>query len=109
MERTARHAKLTRALRDATPTIATMGFGQTCYTVPWGMWADRDELLWLHPDYAVTPRPAGTSTMRVELRDDGYHVWPVRGHGYTPQNAAGYAGSPSQPFIPVAALEGDPS
>lgn len=109
MERTAPQAKLTKALRDTTPAIATMEFGRAYYTVPWAMWADRDELLWLHPDYEVTSHPSGTSSMRVELRGDGYHVWPVRGHGYRPQNAAGYVGTPSQPYVPVAALEGDPT
>jgi hypothetical protein len=106
MTGTARQARLTKALRDANPTIADMEFGRPRYTVPWAMWADRDELLWLHPDYEVTSQPMGTSSMRVELRDDGYHVWPVRGHGYKPQAEAGYVGSPSQQFIPVAALEG---
>jgi hypothetical protein len=101
-----RQARLPKALRDATPTIATMQFGGTCYTVPWAMWADQDELLWLHPDYPVTVRPLGTSSMRVELHDDGYHVWPVRDHPYNPRDGSGYVGSPSQQFIPVAALEG---
>jgi len=105
MNRTTPQARLPKALHA--PTIATMKFGQTRYTVPWAMWADHDELLWLHPDYEVTPRPMGTSSMRLELRDDGYHVWPVRGHGYSPQAEAGYCGSASQSFIPVAALEGE--
>ena len=83
-----------------------MEFGRPCYTTPWAMWADTEELLWLHPDYEVTAQPLGTSCMRVELRDDGYHVWPVHGRGYRPQAEAGYAGSASQPFIPVAGIEG---
>lgn len=99
-------ARLTKALRDTRPTIATMEFGRTYHTVPWAMWASQDELLWLHPDYEVTTQPCGTSSMRVELRDDGYHVWPVPGRGYRPQAEAGYVGAPSQQFIPVAALEG---
>jgi hypothetical protein len=101
-----RQARLTKTLRDATPTIATMEFGRTYFTVPWAMWADTDELLWLHPDYEATTQPRGTSSMRVELRDDGYHVWPARGRGYRPQVEPGYVGPTSQPFIPVAALEG---
>ena len=106
MDQTARQARLPKALRDAIPTIATMEFGRTYYTVPWAMWADSDELLWLHPDYEVGTQPRGTSCMRLELRDDGYHVWPVRGHGYRPQAEPGYVGSTSQQFIPVAELEG---
>jgi hypothetical protein len=82
-----------------------MEFGQPCYTMPWAMWSDADGRLWLHPDYPALDLPGGTAAMRVELREDGYHVWPVAGHAYTPAAASGYAGDPSQPFIPVAVLE----
>jgi hypothetical protein len=100
-------ARLPKALlRDAEPTIADMEFGRTCYTVPWAMWADRDGLMWLHPDYPAVGQPGGAIEMRVELRADGYHVWPVPGRGYRPQAQPGYAGEASQAFIPVAALEG---
>ena len=98
-------ARLPKAFQDATPTIATMEFGRAYYTVPWAMWADRDSLLWLHPDYRVSDQPGGTCKMRVELQSDGYHVRPVSTHSYKPQDAAGYAGSTSQPFIPVTVFE----
>jgi hypothetical protein len=86
-------------------TIATMDFGCTYYTVPWAMWADAEGLLWLHPDYTTETAPHGTLSMRLELREDGYHVWPVKGHAYRPQAEPGYVGTPSRPFIPVAVLE----
>lgn len=102
----AKQARLPKSLRDRTPTVATMEFGRAYYTVPWAMWADRDELMWLHPDYEVRSQPGGTVQMRVELQSDGYHVWPTRDHSYKPRNESGYVGSTSQPFIPVAELEG---
>jgi hypothetical protein len=95
-------AQLPRELEG--PTIATMGFQRTYYTVPWAMWADAGRLLWLHPDYTVKDHPGGTLQMRIELRDDGYHVWPPRGESYNPQQDHGYFGGTSQPFIPVAVL-----
>jgi len=88
--------------------IATMDFGRACYTVPWAMWSDMQGRLWLHPDYDTTTAPHGTMSMRVELREDGYRVWPVRGHAYRPRAEPGYYGTPSRPFIPVAVIEGAP-
>jgi hypothetical protein len=85
--------------------LSAMRPGRVRYTVPWAMWADLDGSLWLHPDYGSTSQPQGTSSMRVEVRDDGYHVWPPRGEDYKPQAEAGYVGSPSRQFIPVAVLE----
>jgi hypothetical protein len=102
-DRKAKQARLPDALTG--PVIASMEFDSTCYAVPWAMWADEDGLLWLHPDYAVTPCIAGTSRMRIELRTDGYHVWPPRDHVW--QKGAKLHGVPSQPWIPVAVLEGD--
>ncbi|HEY5988233.1 MAG TPA: hypothetical protein VIV12_17935 [Streptosporangiaceae bacterium] len=99
----ARQARLPRNWEQ--PTIATMEFGQTLYTVPWAMRADEDRQLWLHPDFPTENAPQGTVMMRVELRDDGYHVWPVSNHSYQPAPAV-FAGKTSQPFIPVAVLHG---
>lgn len=92
---------------DLTETaISAMDFGRTYYTVPWAMWSDTEGRLWLHPDYTTATAPQGTMAMRLELHADGYHAWPVKGHAYRPKANPGYCGSPSQPFIPVAAIEG---
>lgn len=96
-------ASLPRQLEG--PTIATMEFGRAYYTVPWAMWADADRLLWLHPDYPAESSPGGTVQMRIELRDDGYHVWPPSDASHKPQERSGFVGGTSQPFIPVAMLE----
>ena len=100
-------ARLTSTIRDTRTTIATMEFGRAYWVVPWAMWASRDELLWLHPDYQVHDEPGGTVRMRVELHPDGYHAWPPPGALYLAQDTAGYVGGMSQPFIPVAAI-GEP-
>jgi hypothetical protein len=97
-------ARLPRELEENKPTIARMAFGQSAYTVPWAMWADQDRLLWLHPDYEVHARTGGTVKMRIELREDGYHVWAPKSESWKPQGKSGYVGELSQPFIPVAAL-----
>lgn len=65
-------------------TIANMKQGIRFYTLPWAMLADADELLWLKPLYPVTLEVRGTSNMAVELREDGYHVWPVPDMTYVP-------------------------
>jgi hypothetical protein len=85
--------------------IATIGPSRTYYTMPWAMWADRDGLLWLHPDYPAIAEPFGTICMRIELQDGGYHVWPGRYRSWKRQDRPTYAGAPSQPFIPVTAIE----
>jgi hypothetical protein len=95
-------AQLPRELEG--PSIATMEFGCAYYTVPWAMWVDADRMLWLHPDYPAESAPDGTVQMRIELRDDGYHVWPPGDKPYRPQQEHGYLGGTSQPFIPVAVL-----
>ena len=86
--------------------IAAMRSGRARYTVPWAMRADDEGRMWLHPDYGTTSQAQGTSSMRIELRGDGYHVWPPPGESYAPQAEAGYVGTPSRPFLPVAAVSG---
>jgi len=92
------HAKLPAAFREA--TIASMKPGRPYYTVPWAMQADENGALWLRRGYTAWDCPGGTAQMRVERRDDGYHVWPVPGERYAPEALHG------QRFISVAVLEG---
>jgi hypothetical protein len=92
-------ARLPAASREC--TIATMEPGRTYWTVPWAMQADEDGRMWLRPGYTAWKCPGGTAAMRIELREDGHHVWPVRHHGYTLEPLG------TQQFIPVAVLEGE--
>lgn len=85
-------------------TVASMLTGESAYMVPWGMWVDNERHCWLHPGYTTHKRPGGTVEMRVELREDGYHVWPVRGHKYQPTEAPGYASPADTQYIPVVEL-----
>ncbi len=87
------------ALREA--TIATMEPGRPYWAVPWAMLAGEDGRLWLRPGYTAWDCPGGSASMRVELREDGCHVWPVPGETYTPGPAD------AQSLIPVAVLEGE--
>jgi hypothetical protein len=95
--RQARQARLAAALCET--TIARMEPGRTYYTVPWAMRADTEGRLWLYPGHTADVRRCGAVEMRVERREDGYHVWPAPGRDYAP-------GAVSGEFIPVAALEG---
>lgn len=72
--------------------------GKTYYTVPWALMADQEEKLWLKRGYALHNSNGGTVQMRVELHEDGYHVWPVPGRRYAPGNIA-------LQVLPVAVLE----
>lgn len=100
-----RQARLPEDLEG--PTLGAMSQGEACYTTPWAMWADSERRLWLHPRYPAISCPGGTVRMRVELHEDGYHVWAVPGETYDPQHENGYAGGDSITFLPVTALHRD--
>ena len=68
-------------------TIDSMVTGEIGYTTPWGMWVDKHRKCWLNPTYTVSENPEGTSRMRVELRSDGYHVWPPSGESWKPSSS----------------------
>jgi hypothetical protein len=87
-------------------SIRTMMIGEDGYTYPWAMWADSDRRLWLYPDYPVHSTPAGTLRMRVELREDGWHVWPPEGKAYAPQSEPGYVSPRYTEYLPVAGMWG---
>jgi hypothetical protein len=92
-------ARLPEKSREA--TLATMEPGCRRYTVPWAMRADKDGRMWLNLNYQAHGSPGGTVSMRVERREDGYHVWPARHYGYALE------AFDVRPLMPVAALEGD--
>jgi hypothetical protein len=82
-------------------TIDAMMTGDGGYTVPWAMWVDDKRQCWLHPKYTIQAHTGGTVQMRVERRDDGYHVWLVPGEKYTPSVEHGYVSPRDLEFIPV--------
>lgn len=69
-----------------TPVVGTMKPGETGYTVPWAMLADKQERLWLKPDYPVTQAPHGTSQLRVERRKNDFTVRVPSGQTYQPEH-----------------------
>lgn len=85
-------------------TISAMAVGEVAYTTPWGMWVDLEGRGWLHPDYTASPSAMGTVRMRVERRDDGYHVWLVPGETYTPQEEPSYVSPADTQYVPVVAM-----
>lgn len=88
-------------------TIARMTTGRTAYTVAWAMWVDTNRNCWLHPTYDVQSAPFGNFRMRIELREDGYHVWAPPGETWSPQSQPGYAASGDVEYLPVAELHED--
>lgn len=77
------NAKLPRSMKQE--TIADMGIGESKYTVPWAMWADEDEELWLTPEFVAYDEPGGTVQMRITRTEAGFRVLRAPGHMYTPQ------------------------
>jgi hypothetical protein len=94
----ARQASLPAELSET--TIAAMEPGRPYYAVPWAMRSDDGGRMWLNPRYTAHDRPGGTASMRMELREDGYHVWPVPGEAYKPGTVN------PQELVPVARLRG---
>jgi hypothetical protein len=91
-----------------TRTIESMRVGESKYTLPWVVWVDLDGAAWL-PTKAPIDFQGGTNTMRIERRDDGYHVWlPSDSEYLTPTDKSPYAGSPGLAWLPVAAIEAGP-
>jgi hypothetical protein len=81
-------------------SLETMRIGMTRYTTPWSLWADGKRALWLRAGSPAETSPHGTVSMRVDLRRDGYHVFPPRGERYRPEPAA----PPGAGSLPVAKL-----
>ena len=101
-----RQAKLPSNL-ETTSAIDRMALGKVGYTLPWGMWVDNDRNCWLHPKYPVDDQPQGTSQMRVELREDGYHVWAPAGKTWPLVDKPGFASPDDTAYIPVVMLHQD--
>jgi hypothetical protein len=85
-------------------TVDSMMTGQAAYMVPWGMWVDRDRHCWLHPKYTISSHLGGTFEMRIELREDGYHVWPPQGETWSTQQEPGFVSPTDTEYIPVVEL-----
>lgn len=85
-----------------TNTLANMQVGDVRYTLPWGMWVDRDMEAWLHPDYPAKAQPGGTVTMRVERCWDGYLVAIPPGECYKPTQDPGYVSPEGTEYLSVA-------
>lgn len=56
--------------------IADMQPGDSGWTMPWAMYADNDNALWLNGSYTIHAQPGGTVEMRV-WRDAGDGYWRV--------------------------------
>lgn len=63
-------ATLPEALRQQ--TILDLTVGESAWTVPWGMFADKEGKLWLNGKYSIDRTPGGTVAMKVTRTASGY-------------------------------------
>jgi hypothetical protein len=64
------------------PTLREARIGQTFYVVPWAMTVDHEYRCWLSLTHTPHDAPGGTVQMRVQLQEDGWHVWLARDYRY---------------------------
>lgn len=86
-------------------TLETLLPGETVYTLPWAMFADKDGELWLNGNYPYSQEPYGTMSMRVSRVRGGYHVdlsHVDSGSRTWSRVGAGYVGNPNP--LPVVEL-----
>lgn len=69
-----RQATLPAGRASADHSIASMDEGESGWTVPWAMYADKSRALWLNGGYTIDSRPGGTVQMRVWRDAEGWHV-----------------------------------
>lgn len=86
--------------------LRNMEVGDVAYTLPWGMMIDKDMRCHLNGTYPAEPFPSGTVSMRVERREDGYHVFATEtGEQFHPRSGGiPWLGSTEQDLIPVVAV-----
>ena len=55
-------------------TIRDLAIGETAFTVPWAMFADRPKRLWIILSYPFTLQPHGTMQMEIRRTAQGVQV-----------------------------------
>jgi hypothetical protein len=81
--------------------VETMRMGEARWANPGAMQVSSDRSLWLLPRAEVYIEPTLVCSMRVERRNDGYHVWAALDHAYEVTAGEPYAGDH---MIPVQEL-----
>lgn len=54
-----------------TGTIEAMDYGESGWTVPWAMYADKNRRLWLNGSYTLNSTPGGTVQLMIVRDTDG--------------------------------------
>lgn len=81
-------------------TITRMRVGDVRWTFPWAMWVDADRRCWLEAHKPAEEHAWGAVEMKVELRADGFHVWPPGKHKWLPAPQR----APGPGYFPVVEL-----
>jgi hypothetical protein len=61
--------------------------GDTGYTVPWAMWADKNRKLWINRKYTIHDTPGGTVALKIKMLRGGIvqvYSYSIGKHKYTP-------------------------
>lgn len=95
-----RGAQLPTHLLD-TNQLRNMKIGDVAYTTPWAMAVDEDMCCFLNGRYSAYKQPGGTVTLRVERREDGYHIFAPRGEKWSPTSGIPWVGAAGHDTIPV--------
>lgn len=95
-----RGAQLPLHLLD-TDELRNMKVGDVAYTMPWGMTVNEDMQRFLNGRYHAHKSAGGTVSMRVEKREDGYHVFAPRGEKWSPTSDIPWMGASKHDLIPV--------
>lgn len=56
-------------------SIGSMKVGQVGYALSWALRVNSSWSCYLVPSYPVSKEPFGTTNMKIERKQDGYHVW----------------------------------
>ena len=52
--------------------IKDLKVGESCYTVPWAMWVNKDNVCFLREDFKASSSKGGTVELKIERVEDGY-------------------------------------
>ena len=63
-----------RYLERERTSACDLGLGKHGYTVPWGVFIDKEGRAWLRHGYLLWPSPGGTAQMRIHRQWNGLHA-----------------------------------
>lgn len=92
---------------EARNLIRQMQPGEQGFTQAWAMWVDLDMRCWLHPEYTIAARRAGTADLLIRrTRNGNYEVdTGATQHQWIPTANPGFMSSADTAYIPVSKVD----